>query len=93
MPIPPRQNIVVTLSVAHGTLTLLTNVTGGITAGQITGGANGTASITLTATQNQINATLAAATASSTARPPIITARTRSPSSPTTRASTATIRA
>ena len=59
---PATQDIVVTLSVALGTITVLTNVVGGITAGDITGGANGSATITITATQNQINATLAAAT-------------------------------
>jgi Ca2+-binding RTX toxin-like protein len=58
---PATQNVVVTLSVAHGTLTILTNVANGITAGQITAGANNSATITLTATQSQINATLAAA--------------------------------
>jgi Ca2+-binding RTX toxin-like protein len=58
---PATQNVVVTLSVAHGTLTILTNVANGITAGQITAGVNNSATITLTATQSQINATLAAA--------------------------------
>jgi peptidase M10/serralysin-like protein/cadherin-like protein/Big-like domain-containing protein/hemolysin type calcium-binding protein len=58
---PSTQDIVVTLSVAHGTISVLTNVAGGIVAGDITGGANGSGTITITATQNQINATLAAA--------------------------------
>jgi Ca2+-binding RTX toxin-like protein len=58
---PATQDIVVTLSVAHGTISVLTNVVGGIVAGDITAGANGSATITITATQNQINATLAAA--------------------------------
>jgi Ca2+-binding RTX toxin-like protein len=57
---PATHNIVVTLSVTQGTLTILTNVVGGIVAGDITGGANGTNTITITATQNEINATLAA---------------------------------
>lgn len=59
---PATQDIVVTLSVALGTITVQTNVVGGIIAGDITGGANGSGTITITATQNQINATLAAAT-------------------------------
>ena len=49
----------VTLAVQHGTLTVLTNVAGGLTAGEVAG--NGGASVTLTGTQAQINATLAAA--------------------------------
>jgi hypothetical protein len=57
---PAAQNITVTLSVAHGTISLLTNVSGGIVSGNITSGANGSGTVTLTATQNQINATLAA---------------------------------
>ena len=57
---PASQNVTVTLAVNHGTVTLLTNVAGGLTSGQITG--NGSASITITATQNQINATLGAST-------------------------------
>ena len=47
----------VTLSVDIGTLTILTNVSGGIVAGDVTG--NGTSSIFITASQNAINATLA----------------------------------
>ena len=47
--------------VAHGTLTLRTDVAGGISAANITGGGQGTGGIALTATQAQINATLAAA--------------------------------
>ena len=61
---PASQNITVTLSVADGTITLLTNVTNGITGSNITGGATaavGATSITITGTQNAINATLAAA--------------------------------
>jgi hypothetical protein len=57
---PATQAITVSLSVANGTLTIRTDVVGGITSGMITGGANGTGSIVVTATQNQINATLAA---------------------------------
>ena len=51
-------NITVTLTVAHGALTLLTNVSGGLTAGGI--GGNNTASVTLTGSQATIDATLAA---------------------------------
>ena len=52
----------VQLSVGRGIITLNTGVAGGVTAGQITAGANGTATLTVTATQNAINATLANAT-------------------------------
>ena len=55
---PATQDIVVTLSVNVGTLDIRTDVTGGLAAGEVTG--NGTATLTLTGTQNQINATLAA---------------------------------
>jgi hypothetical protein len=48
----------VTLSVNFGTLTVRTDVTGGVTSA--TG--NGSASVTISGTQNQINATLAATT-------------------------------
>ena len=48
----------VTLTVANGTLNIRTDVVNGVTAGNVTG--NGTASIVLTGTQNQINNTLAA---------------------------------
>ena len=47
------------LSVVHGTLNLLTGVAGGIIGADITGGAQNTNTITITATQNQINATIA----------------------------------
>lgn len=57
---PSTDEITVHLSVNHGTLTIRTDVAGGITAADITGGGNGTRGITLTATQDQINATLAA---------------------------------
>jgi Ca2+-binding RTX toxin-like protein len=57
---PATQDIQVTLQVVHGTLTINTGVAGGVTAGDITG--DGTGTIVITATQNQINATLAAAT-------------------------------
>jgi VCBS repeat-containing protein len=55
---PGITDVAVSLSVTKGVLTLLTNVAGGLTSGDIVG--NGTASITLTGTLNQINATLAA---------------------------------
>jgi hypothetical protein len=51
-------NFTVTLSVAHGTLTIRTDVTGGLAAGDVSG--NGTATLTLTGTQTEINTTLAA---------------------------------
>ncbi len=60
---PASQDVRVTLSVANGALTILTNIAGGIVAGDITAGANGTNTITITATQNQINATLTASNA------------------------------
>jgi Ca2+-binding RTX toxin-like protein len=56
---PATQDIQVTLTVAHGTLTLLTNVSGGIDVTDIAG--NGTATVVIIATQNQINATFGAA--------------------------------
>ena len=56
---PASDNVTVSLSVTKGVLSLLTNVAGGLTSGGVSG--NGTASVTLTGTQNQINATLAAA--------------------------------
>jgi hypothetical protein len=59
---PATQDIRVVLSVAHGTITIRTDVASGIVAGDITAGANGSSTITITATQNQINATLANAT-------------------------------
>ena len=46
-----------TMAVDDGTLTVDTTVPGGVTAGNVTG--NGTASVTLTGTQTQINNTLA----------------------------------
>ena len=57
---PATQDIQLTLSVPSGTgvLTVSTSVGGGIQASDVTG--NGTNSIVITATQNQINATLAA---------------------------------
>ncbi|WGM40215.1 hypothetical protein [Caulobacter sp. NIBR1757] len=55
---PATQDITVTLTSEYGVLTLLTNVSGGLTGGDISG--NGTASVTITGTQNEINATLAA---------------------------------
>src|SRR5207247_9688357 len=53
-------NFVVTLSVLHGTLTLRTDVSGGLTASDLVG--NGTGTVTATATLAKINATLANAT-------------------------------
>jgi hypothetical protein len=53
--------IMVTLSVAHGTLNMLDGVTGGLTGGQISG--DNTGAVTLTGTLAAINATLAAANA------------------------------
>ena len=55
---PATQDITVTLTAEYGVLTVLTNVVGGLAAGEVAN--NGTATITLTGTQNQINATLAA---------------------------------
>jgi large repetitive protein len=55
----------VTLSVANGTLTIRTDVAGGLTAGNVTG--NGTGTIVLTGTETQINATLLAVNGSSLA--------------------------
>ena len=55
---PALQTVSVTLSVTKGVLTLLTNVTNGLTAGEVTG--NGTATVTISGTLNEINATLAA---------------------------------
>jgi Ca2+-binding RTX toxin-like protein len=55
---PALDTVTVTLTVTKGVLTLLTNVSLGLTAGEISG--NGTASVTITATLNAINATLAA---------------------------------
>jgi hypothetical protein len=59
---PANQDITVTFSVVHGTLTFNTAVAGGITGADITAGANGSNSVTLTATQDQINATLSSGT-------------------------------
>lgn len=55
---PAAQDITVTLTAEYGVLSVLTNVSGGLTAGEVSG--NGTATVTLTGTQNQINAVLAA---------------------------------
>lgn len=55
---PATQDITVTLTAEFGVLTVLTNVSGGLVAGEVSG--NGTATVTLTGTQNQINAVLAA---------------------------------
>ncbi len=58
---PANQDIRVQFTVTDGIIEIRTDVVGGIVAGDITAGASGTATITITATQNQINATLAAA--------------------------------
>ncbi len=50
-------SIQVTLSVLHGTLTVASSVTDGVTSASLSG--NGTSSVTITATLAQINATLA----------------------------------
>ncbi len=55
---PATQDIVVTLTVGHGTLSVFTNVGGGIEAADVQN--DGTATVTITATQNQINTTFAA---------------------------------
>jgi diphthamide synthase (EF-2-diphthine--ammonia ligase)/6-phosphogluconolactonase (cycloisomerase 2 family) len=55
---PAVGNITVTLSVTKGVLTLLTNVPLGLTAGEVSG--NGSSTVTLTGSLNEINATLAA---------------------------------
>jgi hypothetical protein len=52
------QTMSVTLSATKGVMTLLTNVVGGLTAGEITG--NGTASVVISGTLSEINTTLAA---------------------------------
>ena len=70
---PAFQDISVTLSVSFGTITIRTDVVGGITAADITGGANGTGTIVITATQNQINTTLAAVNGSAQANGLIFT--------------------
>ncbi len=51
-------NISVSLSITHGTLSLITNIVGGVVSGQIVG--NGTATISVTAPVSAIRATLAA---------------------------------
>jgi hypothetical protein len=56
---PASADITVTLAVGGGKLTVLTGVSGGLSAADITG--NGTDSVTLTGSQDTIDATLAAA--------------------------------
>ena len=56
---PATDVFTVTLDVLNGTLNLSTVVAGGVTAGNVTG--NGSATVVVTGTINQINATLAAA--------------------------------
>jgi large repetitive protein len=55
---PKNLNVRVQLNVQHGTLTVGTNVLGGVVAGNV--GGNGTGSLILTGTPTQINTTLAA---------------------------------
>ncbi|MBL8827197.1 MAG: cadherin-like domain-containing protein, partial [Planctomycetaceae bacterium] len=50
-------NVTVTLSVASGTLNIITNAGGGVTSGDISG--NGSVTVTITGSQSAINATLA----------------------------------
>jgi Ca2+-binding RTX toxin-like protein len=57
---PANQDIRVTLSVNHGTITIFTGAPGGVQVSDVTG--NGTGTVVITATQNQINATFAHAT-------------------------------
>ncbi|MFC7497697.1 Ig-like domain-containing protein [Enterovirga sp. GCM10030262] len=68
---PSTQDISVTLSVANGTLTIRTDVAGGLAAGEVTG--NGTGTLVLTGTQNQINKTLEAVNGSNQANALIYT--------------------
>ena len=56
---PAADVITVTLSVANGTLTILTDVPGGLTSAAISG--NGSNSVTVTGSQNAIDTTLSAA--------------------------------
>jgi hypothetical protein len=56
--LPTGDNVTMTLSAAHGTATLATAISGGITSAQVTG--NGTGNVTITAPLAAINATLAA---------------------------------
>src|SRR5262249_31154636 len=55
---PANQSIIVAISATHGTFNVLTNVANGLTAAGVVG--NNTATVTLTGTQNAINATLGA---------------------------------
>ena len=57
---PAADLIVLTFAVDSGSLDIDTGITGGIVAADISGGAQGSGSITITATQDRINATLAA---------------------------------
>ncbi|HEX8582890.1 MAG TPA: hypothetical protein VF680_00585 [Allosphingosinicella sp.] len=63
---PATQDIELSLSVAGGTMTIRTDVLGGITPADVLSG-NGTGTIVIHATQNQINTTLAAVNGSSQA--------------------------
>ena len=57
--LPTTSNVTLALSAAHGTITLSTSITNGLTAAEIAG--NGTSNVTITAPLAAINATLAAA--------------------------------
>jgi hypothetical protein len=58
-PASASQKVVVTLGVLHGKVTVLTNVASGLVPGDVSN--NGTGTVTITATQNAINNTFAAA--------------------------------
>jgi len=58
---PANDLVQVHLHVDHGTLDIRTDVVGGIDASEITGGADNSGDFTITATQDQIDATFAAA--------------------------------
>ena len=55
--LPTTDNVQLVFGAQHGTVTLSTTVTGGLTASQVTG--NGTGAVTIDATLAEINATLA----------------------------------
>ncbi len=70
---PANEDINVTLSVGIGTLTIRTDVAGGIQPADVISG-NGTGTIVITATQNQINTTLAAMSPAFTGPPAVAAA-------------------
>jgi hypothetical protein len=67
---PATQDVTVTLSVGVGTITIRTDVVGGIAPADVISG-NGTGTIVITATQDQINTTLAAMSPNFTG-PPVV---------------------